>query len=84
MLNDELATCVEQLDEFAAYIKFCFDESRAEVQIEQDLLEEMEFINAGLELWKNRVVGAEGGNKVLQNELASIKHRNRKMVCFIF
>ncbi len=82
MLNDELSNCVEQLDEFVSYIKFCFNESRAEIQIEQDLLDEMNFINAGLDLWKNRCICAEGGSKILQDELASIKHRNRKLVCF--
>ncbi len=83
LLNDELARCVEKLDEFVAYIKFCFNESRAEIQIEQDLLDEMNLISAGLELWKNRCVSAEGGTKALQDELASIKHRNRKLVCFL-
>ncbi len=84
MLNDELARCVEQLDEFVEYIKLCFDESRAELQIERDLLDEMNFINAGLDLWKNRCTFSEGGGKILQDELASVTHRNRKLVCSIF
>ena len=84
ILNHELSSCVEQLDEFVIYLKSCFDESRADMLLEQDLLDEMNFINAGLDLWKNRCISEEGGSKVLQDELAFIQYRNGKLVYFVF
>jgi hypothetical protein len=84
MLNHELSSCVQQLDEFVLYMKSCFDESRAELQVEQDMLDEMNFIHAGLDLWKNRCTSEQGGSNILEDELASVKYRNEKLVLFNF
>ena len=77
ILNAELAKCVLQLDDFAMYMKCCSEDARAELQMEQDLLEDSYYVRAGL---LQSQASFNQDTAILQKELERMKNLNENLV----
>ena len=76
LLNDELSNCVSRLDEFSLYLDSSLKEGHAELQLEQDLMEDIKFVNAGLVLSRLLV----GDQLYLQKQLRTVQVSNQALV----